>query len=210
MKENGHFRVRYSYTMNWRKWASKQIARATGSLWSHISIVFYIGDTAPVYFESIWKTQNRGDGVRGPIAYQRELDWAAEDPDYRRVELQPLDGFLPLSFEEAEAMYRFYCAAVAEGIGYAKLQLGQNLFTSLTGLHIHRGRGSYDRWTCSETAVRGLGVAPEVLLKYFDYHNCRADDFAPAGNKLVSVYECVEKWIAEKGTISLPGGTNNE
>ena len=46
--------VRFSYSTNLAMWASRQICNFTGGHWSHVAIVFYVGQESVVYFESVW------------------------------------------------------------------------------------------------------------------------------------------------------------
>jgi hypothetical protein len=192
-------RMQWGFTMNWKTWVSKRVAKITKSPYSHVVIIFST-DEDEIYFESFYKADkqtSKKNGVRGPMPLSDLEEWVAEDPDERQLNIYPQVGYLPLTDHEVEAAYTELCKAVHH-VYYAPVQIGLNLIAARLGWYLKRRRGSTDKWTCSETCVR---ILPPRVWGYFGLQNYNADDFAPAGTVLPSVLDRTRVWLANERAL---------
>lgn len=190
-------KMRFGYTSDTTEIGTKIICRVTGGPYSHVFVDFLDNDGQEVYFESLWKKDptTGKDGLRGPMPLSNVVDWQAEDVAHRRLEMQPADGWLPLSQTEAQAAYDTMLSMVGR-IRYAPGQLVQNWFGRRTGLFVRFGGGSRNAWTCSETCIYCL---PSRFWNCYEIPFFTADDQAPSGTGLPSIYEGTRKLIAIHG-----------
>lgn len=177
-------KVRLFFTADSSSFISRKICALTRGEFSHVGIVFYEATKPAEYFES-WHKKDAAEknGLRGPLPLEKLAQWQMEKPQYRRFELMPANGFLPITETEAGYM-RLELMAARAGIKYAGLQILQNLIALRLGLQISLRRGGARRWTCSETVVR---VLPARIWKYFDIPTYSADFIAPSGPRLPSI-----------------------
>jgi len=190
------FKVKLAYTHDSKSLTNEAIRRVTGGP-AHVVIAFIHHDET-LYFESIWKKDpvTKKDGVRGPLPIMRIQNWLVEKPG-RTIEWQPVDGYLPFSFEETEKMFADLCAAV-HTVKYAKLQIVQNWISGRANIRISRGEGTRNKWTCCEAPVR---VFPLRFLDCLRIRSISADDFFPGGDSIYSLRAGVDRIIKRFGVI---------
>lgn len=191
-------KVRFGYTRDRKSVLGRRISAITGGLYTHAVIIFYEGDS-PVYFESSWSTNGneKKNGVRGPYSIKKIEKWEAADQDSRLFITQPQFGYLPLTEAEALYAYNLACESV-HTIKYSKIQLFKNWLAQRFYIHIHFGKGTPKRWTCSEFCLR---LMPSRVWTYYEMLNLTADDVVPSGTKSMSLHAGTGRWITDKGTI---------
>lgn len=195
-------RMRWGLSSDTRTLFTRLYRQVTGGDYCHVFPIFYTAEPAePIYFESIWKKDERTGktGVRGPYPLSKVYDWAAAGQG-RQFHTLPVVDYLPFTDDECEAAYKILAWA-EHAITYAPLQIVQNWVAQRLRLHFHVGRGSRTRWTCSETCMR---VVPPRLWGWYGMLDSRADDVAPSGKKCVSIENSTRKLLAQKGTIGAP------
>jgi hypothetical protein len=181
--------MKFGFTADDGATVSQWIQKVTGGRFSHCLLIFSVGDSAPLYFESIAKEDpcTGKTGVRGPYPITRIREWVAESPERRRFVQLPDPGWLPLT--DGEVWDAFIAAAAAvRTIGYAPLQIAQNWLAARTGIVLGDWRGSPGKWTCSEFCMR---MMPARTWGAFGLPDVTADWIAPSGGRLPSVETAV-------------------
>jgi len=172
----------------------KAIRLFTRGKWSHSLIRFDKDNGSSVYYESYWlKDKTTGKtGVRGPIPYDNFLDWAAEGDSNRFIEQR-----LYLTSKQVSAALTF-CNDSSGQIGYANIQLLQNLKTLITGFAPHTRLASRNKLTCSEFVARAWYAGdPAAAVQYALNDGYRTFDMITPGGRF-GLYEAVEAHLGKR------------
>ena len=185
----------YGYAIRW--------VTAPGLLrmspWNHSIVVFDDAPSGCEYFESHWRRDRDTGvtGVRGPLPFTKLQAWAQE-----RTSHAYQIKWLPYGHSIATRGYDV-CNRMVGKVGYAHLQLVQNLKRNVLALPSRPWLRSPGRVTCSEFAALiwwlcdpGTPFSPSPLVRLLEIGTRNIlDDVTPSGK--LGLHEAVSTFTAQ-------------
>lgn len=173
------------------------IVRVTGAQFGNHSLLRILEDSGTeIYFESHWKRdpQTGKTGMRGPMLYDRVLQWRDANPTKHIVFEQ---AWLPLTDEEIYKVIAFLAAATHD-IKYAHSQLLRNYLVHRLHFSVRFGRhASGMAWTCSEAVARALVHVRWEIARYLGLGEITLDDLVPSSPRRGGLYEALDQYISD-------------
>lgn len=165
-------------TVNKKSRVSRRIQKITKGKASHV-LVRFKDSVNDVYFESHWGSdgKTKKTGVRGPIPVKKLDEWAAKDPENRRIFYT---GWINIPEESVQLSYNMASWAV-KNVKYSRVQIFQNWIAHRLGFYFAKRKGGAERMTCSEfasTLIPTALLATQIRIGYITY-----DMIVPSSDK---------------------------